>query len=231
MTPEPDYRRLRAWPPRIGAPPGRRARRAGGRGRPPRHLVGGAVRDLLRGDERVDVDIVVEGDAVALARRLAPDARVHERFGTATVRLDGPPDRPRRAPGARPTRIPGRSPRCARAARRRPRPPRLHRSTRWRCRSHGARLLATPTAGRADLARRLLRVLHGASFADDPTRALRAARYAARLGFTLEPRTERCCARADLAIGLLGAGRGRAAPAGGRGRPGRRPSSWPPGGG
>src|SRR5437588_131259 len=34
-----------------------------------------------------------------------------------------------------------------------------------------------------DLERRILRVLHDASFRDDPTRLLRLARYAARLGF------------------------------------------------
>ena len=40
-----------------------------------------------------------------------------------------------------------------------------------------------------DLAARRLRVLHDASFLDDPTRLWRLARYAARLGFVPEPRT------------------------------------------
>ena len=35
----------------------------------------------------------------------------------------------------------------------------------------------------------MLRVLHDASFIDDPTRLLRLARYAGRLGFTVEPHT------------------------------------------
>jgi tRNA nucleotidyltransferase (CCA-adding enzyme) len=42
---------------------------------------------------------------------------------------------------------------------------------------------------RADLDARLLRVLHERSFADDPTRMLRLARYAARLGFDAAPET------------------------------------------
>ncbi len=40
-----------------------------------------------------------------------------------------------------------------------------------------------------DLAARRLRVLHDASFSDDPTRILRLVRYAARLGFEIEPHT------------------------------------------
>ena len=44
----------------------------------------------------------------------------------------------------------------------------------------------------------MLRVLHSRSFVDDPTRALRAARYAARFGFGLEPGTEELLRRTDL---------------------------------
>src|SRR5262245_29107913 len=61
-------------------------REAGG---DPVYLVGGAVRDLLLGRGRADIDLVVEGDAVAFAERLGVDAVAHERFGTAKVRLDG----------------------------------------------------------------------------------------------------------------------------------------------
>ncbi len=56
----------------------------------PAYLVGGAVRDLIRGAQAVDLDIAVEGDARsvarALAERLSGEAREHERFGTATIR-------------------------------------------------------------------------------------------------------------------------------------------------
>jgi len=45
--------------------------------------------------------------------------------------------------------------------------------------------LLDPHGGQADLAERKLRLLHDASVRDDPTRLLRAARYAARLGFSL----------------------------------------------
>ena len=58
--------------------------------------------------------------------------------------------------------------------------------------------LIDPHGGLADLEAGLLRVLHRGSFRDDPTRALRAARYAARFGFELEAGTEALLREADL---------------------------------
>ncbi|HHN94265.1 MAG TPA: CBS domain-containing protein, partial [Anaerolineae bacterium] len=56
------------------------------------YFVGGLVRDLLLGQSIVDVDIVIEGDGVALARRLAAEmggrVRTHRRFGTAKWLLE-----------------------------------------------------------------------------------------------------------------------------------------------
>jgi tRNA nucleotidyltransferase (CCA-adding enzyme) len=58
--------------------------------------------------------------------------------------------------------------------------------------------LLDPHGGLDDLRAGLLRVLHNRSFIDDPTRALRAARYAARFGFDLEPDTKTLLGEADL---------------------------------
>src|SRR5919206_1331540 len=59
-------------------------------GEPGVHVVGGAVRDALLGRTPHELDLVVEGDAAAVARRAAARlggiAVVHDRFGTATVR-------------------------------------------------------------------------------------------------------------------------------------------------
>ena len=49
--------------------------------------------------------------------------------------------------------------------------------------------LLDPHGGAQDLVARRIRVLHPASFQDDPTRLFRAARYAGRLSFRLEPGT------------------------------------------
>jgi len=76
----------------------------------PVHLVGGAVRDLLRGEEPVDLDLVVEGEVAKLARRIAErvggTVRVHERFGTAVRSSTS------RARGASATSSPARYPTC-----------------------------------------------------------------------------------------------------------------------
>jgi tRNA nucleotidyltransferase (CCA-adding enzyme) len=65
-------------------------------------------------------------------------------------------------------------------------------------------LIAAPNA-LEDLAAGRLRVLHSGSFVDDPTRLLRLARYASRLGFEIEARTRELAARAirSDALGTL----------------------------
>jgi len=54
-------------------------------GRHDAHLVGGAVRDLLRGGRPAELDVAVEGDTTALLAALGGLPLRHERFGTATV--------------------------------------------------------------------------------------------------------------------------------------------------
>jgi tRNA nucleotidyltransferase (CCA-adding enzyme) len=164
-------------------------------GLPPVYLVGGAVRDLLRGDKSIDLDLVVEGDARpvarALADRLSGQVREHERFGTATVKagdLSFDLATSRREtyerPGALPTVEP--APLIEDLGRR-----------DFTVNAMAAGLtgddlghLYDPHGGRDDLNAGLVRVLHDASFIDDPTRLLRALRYEARLGFRLEADTE-----------------------------------------
>src|SRR5438477_35484 len=57
------------------------------------YLVGGTVRDILLGERSFDVDIAVEGDAIALAQALADTlggrVRAHDKFGTAVVIYGG----------------------------------------------------------------------------------------------------------------------------------------------
>src|SRR5512142_1075072 len=74
---------------RIGALPAARPILERLPDRPRVHLVGGAVRDLLLGGTPFDLDLVVEGDAAAFAASLGGTLKLHDRFGTSTVVLDG----------------------------------------------------------------------------------------------------------------------------------------------
>jgi tRNA nucleotidyltransferase (CCA-adding enzyme) len=153
------------------------------------HVVGGAVRDLLLGRTPRELDVVVEGDVDELATRLGAgtEALAYERFGTATVRAgDCRWDlaAARAETYARPGALPD------------VRPAGIEQDLRRRDVTVNA--LALDLAGGAlravahaedDLAAGRLRVLHDASFADDPTRLWRVARYAARLGFGVEAHT------------------------------------------
>ena len=62
--------------------------------------------------------------------------------------------------------------------------------------------LYDPTGGLADMEARVVRVLHERSFLDDPTRLLRAVRYAVRLDFALDPETERLAREATAGDAL-----------------------------
>ena len=161
----------------------------------PSYLVGGAVRDLLRGASSVDLDLAVEGDAPATARelalRLGGVAVLHDRFGTATVRagplvIDLATTRRERyeRPGALPEVEPAP---LAEDLRRRDFS--INAMALGLAEDELARL-HDPCGGAADLDAGLVRVLHERSFVDDPTRMLRAVRYEKRLGFTIEPGTE-----------------------------------------
>lgn len=166
-------------------------------------LVGGAVRDLLLGRSPAELDLVVEGDALAVAlraaERLGGEVRAHDRFGTATVRGPGTTfdlAAARRETYARPGALPdvelgaGIDADLAR---------RDFTVNALALRLMDGELTGRPDA-REDLAAGVLRVLHDDSFRDDPTRLLRLARYAGRLGFAVEPRT------AELAAAAVAAG-------------------------
>ena len=161
------------------------------------------MRDLLRGARHIDIDIAVEGDARsaarALADRLQADFREHERFGTAGVVAD------RLSFDLATTRTeaysePGALPTVFAAT--------LDDDLRRRDFAINAMAVALsrddlghlydPCGGLADLRAGTIRILHSASFLDDPTRLLRAVRYEVRLGFAMDEDTERT-ARAAIA--------------------------------
>jgi tRNA nucleotidyltransferase (CCA-adding enzyme) len=161
----------------------------------PTYLVGGFVRDLLLGRETRDLDVVVVGDGIELAARLAEAVggriRAHRAFLTAVVidpegdSIDIATARSElyRAPAALPE---------VRAAD-------LQQDLFRRdftVNTLAIRLGPEPgfdlvdiLGGRRDIEAKTLRVLHGQSFVDDPTRILRAVRLELRLGFRMSPET------------------------------------------
>jgi tRNA nucleotidyltransferase (CCA-adding enzyme) len=182
------------------------------------YFVGGLVRDLLLDTPIVDLDLVVEGDAIQLSRHLARQlgGRVvaHSRFGTAKWLLGkrawrevagAPPPSERAVPSVdfatartefytHPTALPE----VERSSIKQD----LHRRD-FTINTLAIRLdpphwgeLLDFYGGEADLQDGVIRVLHSFSFVDDPTRILRAARLEARLGFELDPRSERLIADA-----------------------------------
>jgi tRNA nucleotidyltransferase (CCA-adding enzyme) len=176
----------------------------------PVSLVGGAVRDLLLRRPVRDVDLVLEGEtagfAAALAERLGASVTVHDRFGTATLKLsDGARAdvaSARRETYAYPGALPAVSPGASLDEDLARRDFTIHAMAVELFPRRG--LLRDPFAGRRDLAERRLRFLHPASPTDDPTRAFRAVRYANRLGFAVAPEARRQVAAA-LAIGAFDA--------------------------
>jgi tRNA nucleotidyltransferase (CCA-adding enzyme) len=167
-------------------------------------LVGGAVRDVMLGLRPRELDVIVASDverlAAELAKRVGGEVTLHERFGTAVVR-GGRADIDLATIRAESYGVPGALPDVRMGT------PEEDLERRDFTVNAIAVALAGEEQGRvravsgalADLQARRLRVLHEASFLDDPTRILRMARYAARLGFEVEPHT------AELALAALGA--------------------------
>ena len=181
----------------------------------PVYIVGGFVRDLILDRPCADMDIVVEGDAIALAKSLHSTygGRVisHGRFGTAKWQLakihknlksssffddckslDGLPSEidlisSRTEFYEYPTALPTVERGSIKLD--------LHRrdftintmALRLDGRHYGE--LYDYWGGQGDLKNGLIRVLHSLSFVDDPTRMLRAVRFEQRFGFRIETRT------------------------------------------
>src|ERR1022692_1490545 len=160
-------------------------------------LTGGAMRDMLAGFRIRDLDFVVEGNALKIAKAIG------ERTGAATVSTDenrktaelvfpsgvtaqiamSRQDKYTRA-GAKPQVTPatiqedlrGRDFTCNAVALS------LNRASRG--------LLLDPMNGLADIERKELRAVSTYGFYDDPSRLLRLVRYRVRMGYTVEERTQ-----------------------------------------
>lgn len=158
------------------------------------YLVGGVVRDLMLEQPNLDLDLVVEGNAIELAQQLKKNVKgkitTHPRFNTAKLEWDNwsvdlttARTESYEKPGALPTITPGS----------------IDEDLGRRDFTINAMALGLnpgfygkpidPHSGRDDLKNKLIRVLHGNSFIDDATRIWRGLRYEQRLDFHLEKKT------------------------------------------
>ncbi|MBI3738423.1 MAG: CCA tRNA nucleotidyltransferase, partial [Chloroflexi bacterium] len=175
------------------------------------YIVGGFVRDLVLGRDGADFDLVVEGDAIRLARALVSKyggkVAVHDKFGTAKwdIRESGIVNRGSASDSRLPTPdfldlISSRSETYANPAAL----PTVKmgsladdiRRRDFTINTLALRLdgdhfgeLRDDLGGLADLQKGVVRVLHPRSFIDDPTRMYRAVRYEQRHGFTIAKET------------------------------------------
>ena len=193
----------------------------------PLYLVGGTLRDrvlltsasdtTLGGAPALDLDLAVEGDVAALAAALAGLRwTTHDRFGSASAQLSD---------GSRIDLVRTRSERY-------PAPAALpivetapierdldRRDFTINAAAFGlsgphAGVLLDPHGGGRDAARKVVRVLHGGSFQDDPTRLIRLCRYAARIGGRPERETAQLARQTvGQAVGQSAAGLAALSPA------------------
>ncbi|WP_028574460.1 CBS domain-containing protein [Desulfonatronovibrio hydrogenovorans] len=161
------------------------------------YIVGGFVRDILLGRDNLDVDLVVEGDGIAFARKLAKElggrVRAHHKFQTAVVILDQGQkidvatarleyyEHPAALPTVELSSI---------------------KMDLYR-RDFSINALAVHLnpdsfgklvdffGGQRDIKDKVIRVLHSLSFVEDPTRIIRAIRFEQRFAFRIGSQTEK----------------------------------------
>lgn len=174
------------------------------------YSVGGCVRDLILGRPNFDLDFVVEGSAIELAQYLQTAfpgrirvAAKHERFQTATADFYCHQKREIDFSTARLEfyEFPAALPTVEASSLR-------HDLFRRDFTINALAICLNPGRygelvdyfnGLEDLRNKVIRILHPFSFIEDPTRIIRAARFAARLGFQLDPKTRE---QAERAVGM-----------------------------
>lgn len=161
------------------------------------YLVGGVVRDLLLRRVNLDLDLAVEGDGIAMARRISSRFRtsltVFDRFATARLQF---PDglgmdiaTTRRESYALSAELPEVKPASLAED--------LYRRdftiNAMAIGLHAGQVgqLIDCYGAQKDLRTKTIRVLHIKSFHDDPTRIFRAIRFEQRFKGRIEPRTTR----------------------------------------
>ncbi|MCK5305621.1 MAG: CBS domain-containing protein [Candidatus Omnitrophica bacterium] len=160
------------------------------------YVVGGFVRDLILKRENLDIDLVVEGEAIefakVLSKKIGGTLIIHKRFGTAIIilpggfRIDVASSRTEfyEYPAALPTvefssikNDLGRRDFAINAM-----------AAGLNKDNFG--MLIDFYGGQKDIKAKKIRVLHNLSFMEDPTRIFRAVRFEQRFDFAIDKKTE-----------------------------------------
>ncbi|MEA4878216.1 MAG: CBS domain-containing protein [Aminobacterium sp.] len=176
------------------------------------YIVGGIVRDLMLGRESLDLDVVVEGNAVDFLKSLKQEdchISVHERYKTGTL-VFGDGVKVDVATARREFyEYPLAQPKVSSDSLK-------HDLYRRDFTINAMAISITPSTwgtlvdyfgGRRDLKKKTLKVLHNLSFVEDSTRVIRGIRLEQRLNFHIEDNTLRLltsCLRGGLLSRLSG---------------------------
>ncbi len=170
------------------------------------YVVGGFVRDLILGVENLDIDIVVEGDAIDFARKFSKRSgsklTEHEKFHTAYVVLEDDLKIDLVTARKEYYEFPGALPVIERGS---IKDDLFRRDFTINCiamklSSSEFGKIIDFYGGRRDLYDGVIRILYNLSFVEDPTRILRAVRFEQRYGFKMDEKTE------NFAIDALNSG-------------------------
>ena len=160
------------------------------------HLVGGFVRDLLLKYPNLDVDVVVEGDAITFAKRIVKKlggrVRPHKKFGTAVVVLPNNFHIDFASARSEYYEHPAALPYVEKSS--------IYQDLYRRDFSINSMAITLNTnnfgqildyfGGQKDILEKRIRVMHNLSFIEDPTRIFRAVRFEQRYGFSMDSQTE-----------------------------------------
>jgi tRNA nucleotidyltransferase (CCA-adding enzyme) len=170
------------------------------------YLVGGSVRDLLRSEKNLDIDLVVEGEGIAFAKNVAQKLKgvklaTHKRFNTAKILFTEDAEIKMPSPGFLVDIATARTEYYEEPASL----PKVETSSIKKDlyrRDFTINTLAVKLnpgefgrlidffGGQRDIREKSIRVLHNLSFVEDPTRAFRAVRFSERFGFRISKHTE-----------------------------------------
>ena len=161
------------------------------------YIVGGVVRDIVMNKKSLDIDIIVEGDAIQLVKKFGKKKSlqfsVFEEFMTAQIKIDESLKLDFATARKESYDYPGAYPKVRKATLKED----LYRrdftinTLAIEITEGNFGVLIDYFNGLQDIKDRTIRILHQLSFIEDPIRILRALRFAGRLNFKLGKTTEK----------------------------------------